>query len=440
MAKNFKTIPQKENASSSSSPSAGLGDIAKMRPAPPGEEVAPKPVKDKKRRRALPSDIPKPKKSKARKSKDDFAALSANVAQKLRDEEEEGEDAGCELMPRKKGSIKALRTAGPVMVVETHPQTEEISKGALSKVLEPSGTEDISCRDEQLAVTLHQEAFTKSQAELSWCEANLKRFIEERGALKHLYVQKEEEPRDLRAELAQVHKEKAELDKQVTILLKEYGLDPTVEANTSISELQQKLERIELLRGEVDQVKADCDWWKESMDLLATEKEATLAKLSSAEVQLRSIKEKSSAQAKRIEELEARLAEAKAEVEKTKIATGKSIVVYLDNAEADQIQLREASDRERRRNDLVKCQSRRETLEEIHAQGFNLSKKIAQAKALEADARFLVSFDDDDDNKGSQGGSDNDEGPKGEAAPRKKPATGIVRILFFLFFFRNLML
>nr|XP_009761550.1 PREDICTED: uncharacterized protein LOC104213713 [Nicotiana sylvestris] len=131
------------------------------------------------------------------------------------------------------------------------------------------------------------------------------------------------------------------------------------------------------------------------MDCLAAEKEASMAKLSSAEVQLRGIKEKSSAQAKRIEELEAELAEAKAEVGKMKIVAYKSIAVYLDDVEAAQTQLMEASDREQRSNDLAKCQSRRETPEEIHARGFDLSKEIPKAKALdEVDARLLVSFYD----------------------------------------------
>ncbi|XP_070020252.1 protein NETWORKED 4A-like [Nicotiana sylvestris] len=167
---------------------------------------------------------------------------------------------------------------------------------------------------------LHREAFSKSQAELNRCEAELKKLTEERDTLKCLYVNKEEEIRDLQVDLAQARKEEAELDVQVTIILKEYGLDSTVEANTPISYLQQKLERVELLRGEVDQVKADCNRWKEDMERLATEKEALLAKILSAEVQLRGIKEKILAQAKRIEELEAELAEAKAEVGKRLIS------------------------------------------------------------------------------------------------------------------------
>ncbi|XP_070004242.1 uncharacterized protein [Nicotiana sylvestris] len=163
---------------------------------------------------------------------------------------------------------------------------------------------------------------------------------------------------------------------------------------------------IEQLRGEVDQVKANCNPWKENMDHLATEKEAALANLVSAETQLQGAKEKNSTQAKRIDELEVKLAEAgaevaeaRAEVEKTNATADKTIVVYLRDAEATQTELREDSDREKRSNDLAKFQSRRETLEEIHARGFDLTKEIAQAKVLEADVRFIVFSNDDSDDE-----------------------------------------
>ncbi|XP_070043930.1 uncharacterized protein [Nicotiana tomentosiformis] len=61
----------------------GPGDNVVMRPPPPGEEEVLKPTKDNKRRRASPPDTPKPKKSRARKSKTDPAVLSADVVQTL---------------------------------------------------------------------------------------------------------------------------------------------------------------------------------------------------------------------------------------------------------------------------------------------------------------------------------------------------------------------
>ncbi|XP_075086255.1 GDSL esterase/lipase At4g16230-like [Nicotiana tabacum] len=78
--------------------------------------------------------------------------------------------------------------------------------------------------------------------------------------------------------------------------------------------------------------------FKETIDRLAVEKETILAKLLSADVQLRSVKQKGSAQAKRIEELETQLAEAKVEVESSKVMADKSIAVYRADAKAAQME------------------------------------------------------------------------------------------------------
>ena len=72
----------------------------------------------------------------------------------------------------------------------------------------------------------------------------------------------------------------------MSLVLLEYGFDSTVEVNPSLSQLQQKVEKIGLLWEEVDQIKAECDRWKETIDRLAAEKETILAKLSSVDVQL----------------------------------------------------------------------------------------------------------------------------------------------------------
>ncbi|XP_070010558.1 uncharacterized protein [Nicotiana sylvestris] len=320
-----------------------------MRSAPPGEEAAPKPAKDKKRRRASPSDTQKPKKSKARKPKNDSAALSVVVAQNQRDEEEEGEDAGCELATRKRGSVEASKAVEPITVEEAHPQTEEISEGAPSKV-----------------VTLHREAFTKSQAELNWCEADLKRLTEERDTLKRLYVQKEEEIRDLRVELAIAHKKQTNLIKQ-------------------------------------------------NVDRLASEKDTARAQLSFVERQLQSIREESLARAKKIEQLETRLAvelaKAASVAKKAKANAEAIVAVYRADAKASNARAKEIFDaaqvRLSRAVEHAKCQSRRETLEKVHARGFDHTAVIKNAKVLEAEAEALLSDDDDSGIvSGSESGED----------------------------------
>lgn len=70
--------------------------------------------------------------------------------------------------------------------------------------------------------------------------------------MKILYGQKDEVIRDLQADLDRAYEDEAELDKQVTALLIRYGIDSTLEAGLSKSQMQQKVEKIGLLRAEVD--------------------------------------------------------------------------------------------------------------------------------------------------------------------------------------------
>ncbi|XP_075077863.1 uncharacterized protein LOC107791606 isoform X4 [Nicotiana tabacum] len=107
-------------------------------------------------------------------------------------------------------------------------------------------------------------AISRFRVDLSQCEVELQKVSGERDALRLLCSQKDEVINDLQADLAKAHEEEAELDKQ----------------------LHQKVEKIGLLREEVDQIKTECDRWKETIDRLTAEKETILAKLLSADVQL----------------------------------------------------------------------------------------------------------------------------------------------------------
>ncbi|XP_070032096.1 uncharacterized protein [Nicotiana tomentosiformis] len=194
-------------------------------------------------------------------------------------------------------------------------------------------------------------------------------------------------------------------------------------ANCSVSQLQQKIEMIEKLREEFDAIQAESLKWKDGMDCFATEKEASRAQLSSVENQLQSMMEKNSVQVRRIEELEAQLAfelsKAESDAEKAKANADAFMAIYRADAEAAQIQAREAVEIANTRAhwvaELAKCQSRRGTLEEIHARGFDLTEEIKRAKELEADAEALVfDDDDDDDDDGSKSRSENGEEPNGE--------------------------
>ncbi|XP_070039403.1 uncharacterized protein [Nicotiana tomentosiformis] len=206
------------------------------------------------------------------------------------------------------------------------------------------------------------------------------------------------------------------------VIFKTHGLDSGTVANILISQLQQKLEVIGKLREEVDVIRAQTLEWKDGMDRLAAKKETARDQLSSAENQLQSMKEKSSVQTRRIKELEARLAselgKVKSDAEKAKADADAFVAVCRADAEAAQVQAREATETANTRAhwvaELAKSRSRRETFEEIHARGFDLTEEIKRAKKLEADAEALASDDDDSDDDGSKGESESGEDPDGE--------------------------
>ncbi|XP_070040752.1 uncharacterized protein [Nicotiana tomentosiformis] len=264
------------------------------------------------------------------------------------------------------------------------------------------------------AVAVHREQCSRSQNELHRYAADLKRAIDERNSLKLSLGQREEEIKDLRAELSKAYQDQNDLSEQVMMLLKTYGFNTGMVSNISVSQLQQKIEMIGRLREEVDVIRMESLRWKEGMDRFATEKETARAQLSSSKTQLQKVKEKNLVQAKKIEELEARLASvlAKAEsnAEKAKTYADELVAVYQADAEAAQVQAREAAESADCRAhwvaELAKYRSRRETLEEIHARGFDLTEEIKRAKELEVDAEALV-FDDDNDDDGRKSGSEN---------------------------------
>ncbi|XP_070050132.1 uncharacterized protein [Nicotiana tomentosiformis] len=222
------------------------------------------------------------------------------------------------------------------------------------KVPESLEIEDASHRSQQtVALALHQEEFSKSRTELSRREADFRWLSKERNALKLLNGQKEEEIKDLRVNLAKAYQDQTDLTEQ-----------------------------------EVDTIRAETLGWKKGMDRLAAEKETARAQLSSPEHQLQGMKENILVQARKIEELKAR----RSSTSKTGSRDAQTRAYWVA--------------------ELAKCQSRRETLEEIHARGFDLTKEIKKAKELEADAGALASGDDDDD--GRKNGSENGEDPDGE--------------------------
>ncbi|XP_070049865.1 microtubule-associated protein 70-2-like [Nicotiana tomentosiformis] len=181
------------------------------------------------------------------------------------------------------------------------------------------------------------KAISRFQVDLSQCEAELQKVSGEIDALRLLCSQKDEAIKDLQADLAKVHEEGVKLDKQA---------------------------EVKSSKGLAD--KSIVVYWA---DAEAAQMEARAA-AKAADTRAHCVKQKGSVQAKKIEELETRLAEAKAKVESSKVLADKSIAIYRANAEAAQIEARAtakaADTRAHWVAELAKCRSRRETLEKIH--------------------------------------------------------------------------
>ncbi|XP_019223775.1 PREDICTED: uncharacterized protein LOC109205517 [Nicotiana attenuata] len=428
-----------------------------MRPAPPGEKTKssnPKLEKDNKRKRVSKTEDPQDKKTPARRLRKRYAQTGIGSAQDFLNDEDNDEE-GSALVNRARKPVEVAEPSekdtsshgedAPKGQTGKAPPSSEVEIVPLTSTTIPKGVNAETPNDNENALSEELGAATTGHSLLlpTYSEGSIEEsnampkpdpnkvikddlfqgcFAEiedandfndasslfkkaqcllirnrdepmrgraqkvsgKKKALRLLCSQREEELKDLRTALAKPQKSESELDEQVTAILSKFGLlGPTSEANTLISQLQQKLDMIGQLRGEVDRVRADCQQWKKNMDQLAAEKEDVKAQLDSAESAPREV-----------EGLEAELVKAR-----TKAAQAK--------AEAAQAKV-EAE------------KNKRETLEEIHARGFDLAEEIAEAQAREIDARFLVSSDDEDVVSGSRDGESDEDAPEREEAPEDK--------------------
>ncbi|XP_070032971.1 tropomyosin-like [Nicotiana tomentosiformis] len=169
----------------------------------------------------------------------------------------------------------------------------------------------------------------------------------------------------------------------------------------------------------MDEIQVMADGWKSKMDLLALEKETAQAKLSWMEVQIRVVKEKADTRAQQNKDLQTQLGSVIAEQN----ALGKELEITrsrleINSVDADKIVAQYKADVEaaearlKTNTEYVRQLFRRETLEEIYAQGFDQSAEIEEAKKLEVEAKKLVEpqgeegFDGSEESKGPSGSSD----------------------------------
>ncbi|XP_019246424.1 PREDICTED: uncharacterized protein LOC109226076 [Nicotiana attenuata] len=350
MAKTSRFVPQKEKASSSSRPARSktvvpprieecLRDAVAMQPPPPGEEEIPMPSKEKKRKRGSPTNPSKPKKRTDQKAKADTVALSSEMAQRLWDKDEEGDDDDCMLVVQKIGSTNALKSSETMVDDAVYSRTEEISEGSSIKVPEPSGSKR----------ALRPGGHLEGETEGPGPEA----------------LQREEN---------------------------------APSGSLGVINEDDSPPGPEFFEGQLQDARN-----MRTLDL------------ASIECRLQSVKGESLARSRKIEEHEAKSA---VELAKAKSNAEAFISSYRADSEAAKTHAKEISAAAEVKLscalDHAMRQSRRETLKEVHACGFDLSADIEKAKTLEEKAVALLS-DDEDSPSGSESGGDENEFPEEEA-------------------------
>ncbi|XP_070031721.1 intracellular protein transport protein USO1-like [Nicotiana tomentosiformis] len=247
-----------------------------------------------------------------------------------------------------------------------------------------------------------------------------------------------------RAELEVARKEHTDLVEQVKVFeVSDDEFDLVTDGQNP--QVQQKLDRIDQLRAEIDIVKVETDEWRCRINRLASEIMVARALLASTEIHLRVAKERAEVQTKNVEELQSRLGSdvsdqkslakelktAKLEVVVIKVEADEMVVQYKVDAEATQDLVKNIVEH-------MKWQSRMEALEKVHVRGFDLSADIENAKVLEAEAKKLAYPDEEDfEDFEYLGESEGGEDPKGDDAAlgKTRPLRPLLDAFVFCFLY-----
>ncbi|XP_070020780.1 tropomyosin-like [Nicotiana sylvestris] len=156
----------------------------------------------------------------------------------------------------------------------------------------------------------------------------------------------------------------------------------------------------------MNKVQSMADGWKSKMDRVSSEKEITQAKLTSVEVQLWVAKEEADKRSQLNNELRAELSSErdalgkeyeaiKSKLDTTSADVEEMVAQYKADVEAAEACLKTNAE-------YIRRLSRRETLKEIHARGFDLLSEIEEAKKLEVEAKKLSETEGAEDSEGSE--------------------------------------
>ncbi|XP_070045937.1 uncharacterized protein [Nicotiana tomentosiformis] len=252
---------------------------------------------------------------------------------------------------------------------------------------------------------LHHESFLRSRLEIRQVEFELKEQDLKNDMYRALSEQQDEALKDLptlRTKLEKSQKEATTLKREHTELVEKIKIFESkneklvVVTNNTTSKVQEKINLIDQLRDKMDEVKAMIEAWKGRMNMLASEKEATKMELASVENQFCVAKEKADKWSQVNDDFRAQLSSTVTERDSPRQeyvvlsfkldATSSDVKEILAQYKANVVV---AKARLKTKIEYIKWLSRRETVEEIHARGFDLSAKIEDAKILEAEAKEL---------------------------------------------------
>ncbi|XP_070049547.1 uncharacterized protein [Nicotiana tomentosiformis] len=259
------------------------------------------------------------------------------------------------------------------------------------------------------ASVLHHERFLRYRLDISQLEFELKEQVRQKDMYRSLSEQQNEDLKDLlilQAELEKAQKEASTLKWEHADLVEKVKVfeakneQLVMETNNTTLQVQQKIDLIDRLLAEMD------------------EKEVEKAKLASVENQLRVVKDKVDKWSQLNDDLRAQLSSAiterdslgreyaalRSKLDMTSTDAEEIMSQYKDDLEAAETHLRT-------KTEYIKRLSRRETLEEIHARGFDLSTEIEEARRLEEKELYEPECPE------GSGGSEASDGSGGESGP-----------------------
>nr|XP_016473246.1 PREDICTED: uncharacterized protein LOC107795176 [Nicotiana tabacum] len=181
-------------------------------------------------------------------------------------------------------------------------------------------------------------------------------------------------------------------------------------------QVRQRIEQIGRHNSQVDALMAEAEEYKKCMDNLVSKKEVVEAQLELSDAQLRSVKENVLGLIEKMKELQHQLDLAsldKADLAKELEVSRSEVVEVNKRADAKVAQFRiDVEVSQTKAASMVehaKWQARREALEEVRAQGFDVGAEIEVARAEENKARWLAFLEEDSDDSGESEDEDDAE-------------------------------